>query len=129
MDAPENFRPKALDGLPRLDCNGCRKCCLGDTITLLPSDNPALYKTKRAANGALHIAKGKDGNCVYLGKRGCQIQSIKPAMCRSYDCRQHAYAVSQLPEAAQGNRWDLPAVAEGRDRLKALGVEVGAHDS
>jgi hypothetical protein len=108
--------------LPPLNCAGCRTCCLGDTVLLTPQDDPARYKTKRTDRG-LALAKGKDGNCVYLGKRGCQIYGRQPAMCRAMDCR--AYALRR-PDLAVLSGAALATAREGRRRLALLGALVQA---
>jgi Fe-S-cluster containining protein len=72
-----------IAALPKLVCGGCRTCCLGDTITLTPQDNPLLYRTVPGAAGGRELAKGADGNCTYLTAAGCSIHGAAPAMCRS----------------------------------------------
>lgn len=111
-------------GLPPLACNGCRKCCLGDEILLGVGDDPQRFKTKRRADGAFVVRRKKNGNCIYLGARGCTIQFAKPVMCRQYDCRTHAQIVSRMPPDMQAARLHQPAVLEGVARLRAAGVEV-----
>lgn len=109
--------------LPPLNCNGCTTCCEGDTITLVEGDNPALYKTK-LVNGRRVLAKGKDGNCIYLGKRGCQRHSQpRPLMCQALDCRLYALQVENYPPALKADRMaseqNRRVVLEGRKRLGA----------
>lgn len=95
--------------LPPLNCAGCRKCCLGDTIKLQPWEDPSRWKTK-LVDGRRVLRKGKDGNCVYLGKQGCRIQGGKPHACRWYDCR----VAAQL-----GVNPDRPATLRGVQLLNA----------
>lgn len=107
--------------LPPLNCAGCRTCCLGDTVKLVPGDNPKLYKKKRGPDGVYVLAKGKDGNCVYLGKRGCEIQTTKPYECRRLDCRKYALEVDAREPAHKAETLANPrrraVVEEGRRRL------------
>jgi hypothetical protein len=110
--------------LPALNCNGCRKCCLGDTIVLGPTDNPALYKTRRREDGAYVLRKKKDGNCLYLGPSGCTIQTTKPKLCRDFDCRVYAQRIAALPSELQRYRVDRPSAKEGAKRLAELGMPV-----
>lgn len=112
--------------LPPLNCAGCRKCCLGDEILLdrEQGDDPSQFKTRRRPDGAVAVARAKDGSCVYLGKSGCTIQTRKPAMCRAYDCRRHALAVAEMAEAQQIERMAWPAVQEGFRRLIESGVRI-----
>lgn len=112
-----------MTDLPALNCHGCRKCCLGDTITLRPEegDDVTRYKT-RLDGGRRVLAKGKDGNCVYLGKRGCQIHGRQPHDCRIFDCR--AYFL-RYEHDDEGLRLRLQSQAresllEGRRRVAEL---------
>lgn len=93
--------------LPPLNCAGCRTCCLGDTITLLPGDDPAQYKTK-LVGGQRQLAKGKDGNCIYLGPKGCKIHSRAPKMCKALDCRKYALMFAEWPKDKQAARLANP---------------------
>lgn len=112
--------------LPPLNCAGCRTCCLGDTVALHPGDNPAAYKTK-LVDGRRVLAKGKDGNCIYLGPKGCTIHGRQPQECRAFDCRKYALMFEGWEPAQQQARLDHPrmrkAIAEGQRRL---GREVTA---
>lgn len=110
--------------LPPLKCGGCRKCCLGDEVLLIDGDDPARFKTKLRADGKRAVARRKNGNCVYLGARGCTIQFDKPRMCQSYDCREHAMTVSQMSADKQAARQEAPPILEGIARLRAAGVVV-----
>lgn len=113
-----------MDALPPLACNGCRKCCIGDEVLLSPGDDPARFKTKLRPDGKRALARKKDGNCVYLGSRGCTIQFDKPQMCRFYDCRNHALAIAKMTPYMQAARLEQPSVLEGIARLRAAGVQV-----
>jgi Fe-S-cluster containining protein len=97
-------------GLPPLKCGGCTACCRGDTVALCPADNPSAYKTK-AEGGRLVLAKGSDGNCVYLGKSGCKIHHRKPFACRMYDCR-----LDYRMSVQQGQAYRLAGAACQRGR-------------
>lgn len=108
--------------LPPLNCGGCRKCCLGDKIMLLPGDDPSQFKTV-AEGGRLVLQRGFDGNCVYLGATGCSIYGAQPKMCQAMDCRRYARDVQRLPFAERAKRLLNPLVGpviqEGLDRLSA----------
>jgi len=109
--------------LPPLNCGGCRTCCLGDTITLLPGDDPAQFKTK-LVDGRRQLAKGKDGNCVYLGPKGCKIHGRAPQMCRLLDCRKYALIFKTLGPEDQAVRRAMPGISatldEGFRRLACI---------
>lgn len=107
--------------LPPLSCNGCRKCCLGETITLVRGDDPAKFEHEvDPERGVLVLKKGDDGNCVYLNETGCSIYGAQPIMCRSFDCRVYALNIATLPEWQQALRAQLPSLIEGRRRLAEL---------
>lgn len=115
-----------MDVLPPLKCNGCTVCCQGDTIYLQPGDDPAQYKTK-LVNGQRVLAKRKDGNCVYLTKRGCSIHNRQPQECRRFDCRVYAQDVAKLPRVEQLKRSQgRPArvIIVGLTKLREIGIEV-----
>lgn len=103
-------------------CNGCIRCCLGDTIRLLPGDDPSQYQTipHPLQPGALALAKGADGNCVYLTAAGCSIHGRAPRMCREMDCREIARRVSFTQARKLAARHALPAsvYARGRELLR-----------
>jgi hypothetical protein len=120
--------------LPSLQCNGCKLCCIGDTIALKPGeDNPALYKTKLGADGVRVLAHGKDGNCYALGKQGCQIHHIAPAMCRAFDCRRYVLNIIQQDEQVQGTRWkdktSGPVMRQGVKKLAEAGIRIAGLES
>lgn len=109
--------------LPKLDCAGCTTCCRGDDIYLMRQDDPAQYRTVLRRDGRIALAKGADGNCVYLGQGGCTIHGRAPAMCRTFDCRAYFLALERRPRLLEG-RLASPAtretVLEGRRRVAAL---------
>lgn len=86
------------DLLPPIECGGCRKCCQGDTITLMGSDDPEAFKTD-VVDGRHVLQKRIDGSCVYLAKDGCSIYERQPTMCRVFDCRGYYLSLEGDPEA------------------------------
>lgn len=101
------------DHLPPLNCASCKKCCIGDTVKLLPDEDASRWKTK-LVEGRRVLAKGKDGNCVYLGKNGCRIQNDKPLACQLYDCR-IAFELSTKPDKQHLVDPSHPATQQGRE--------------
>jgi len=77
-------------------CNGCTRCCRGDAVRLLPGDNLRRYQTEphNRFPGQLMLAHKPNGDCVYLGERGCTIQEDKPIMCQEMDCRNIAQSLT-----------------------------------
>jgi Fe-S-cluster containining protein len=109
---------------PPVQCGGCRICCLGDTVALVQGDDPAQFKTK-LVDGRRVLAKGKDGNCVYLGQKGCKIHGRQPIACRTLDCRRDYLALSCDPEALarlSQNPHTRKVLEEGRRRAELLPV-------
>jgi hypothetical protein len=106
---------------PPVSCNGCRTCCEGDRVALLPGkDNPSLYKTKMFG-GVRVLAWGKDGNCIYLGPKGCKIHDRKrPFACETLDCRRD-YALHRNNQATMDWIATRPhtakVIAEGKRRF------------
>lgn len=120
----QRFLPlrKAMDDLPPLICAGCRACCVGDKIAIMPErgDDHRKWKTDRQADGTRTLRRGADGNCIYLGPDGCTIHGRQPYMCRAYDCRKHYLAVlAKDGEAGVSARIEagLKGIEEGRARV------------
>lgn len=66
-------------------CGTCTECCKGfDPIWLLPAEMG--FKEQRI-DGARALQHKFNGDCVYLGDKGCTIHETKPFACRLYDCR------------------------------------------
>ena len=78
-------------------CNGCRLCCRGDAVRLLPGDDPSHYKTVRhdTIRGALMLDHKPNGDCIYLASAGCSIHETKPLMCKEMDCRIIAQTITR----------------------------------
>lgn len=111
--------------LPPLDCNGCRKCCIGNNrATLRPDRGDVLkeYVHRPGPNGTRVLDKGKDGNCVYLGKTGCQIYNRRPYECRTFDCRTYFLRLedNQMAFDARLGTEAGEAMMEGRTRVRRL---------
>lgn len=71
-------------------CNGCTLCCQGDTIRLLPEDDPAQYKTEPhwMDSTKLMLAHQRNMDCIYLDRAiGCTIHGNAPTICKEMDCR------------------------------------------
>lgn len=73
----------------KVPCGSCRLCCQGDAVRLMPSDPKHLYKTEPHPYfiGQWMLAHKENGDCVYLGDKGCTIYSSRPSQCRTLDCR------------------------------------------
>lgn len=112
--------------LPPLSCGGCKKCCRGDTITLMEGDDPTRYKT-RLVDGRRVLRRRKDGDCIYLGSKGCTIWPGQPRMCRAFDCRTYALGIATMDGPEQAERLQRASCREGIARLAKLGHDVAAY--
>jgi hypothetical protein len=76
-------------------CKGCTACCRDNPgIFLHPDegDDISAYQAVEDANPltgetCYRLAVKENGDCVYLGERGCAIYDSRPVICRSFDCR------------------------------------------
>jgi Fe-S-cluster containining protein len=69
-------------------CNGCTACCRHDRIALDPQrgDDLRAYQWHMEL-GRPTLDRKANGECMYLGPRGCTIHDKLPDICRRFDCR------------------------------------------
>jgi Fe-S-cluster containining protein len=79
-------------------CNGCSACCKSMVLILpekgdriddyqhVPANltGPLLEKYGQFRRA---LAQKPNGDCVYLGEKGCTIYDRAPQMCKQFDCR------------------------------------------
>ena len=87
-------------------CNGCQACCTNELLILHPEhgDRPGDYLTKVVRHPftgeiVLGLQQKDNGDCIYLGERGCTIHERRPAMCREFDCRRFVEGLLAMPRA------------------------------
>lgn len=75
-------------------CNGCITCCKNEMLVLHPEegDKAADYLTREVKHPftgqpAVALQVKENGDCIYLGEKGCTIHGRAPAICREFDCR------------------------------------------
>lgn len=71
-------------------CNGCTACCRGrDVVRIFKDEDASQWKTEPHIfmKGHLMLSHQPNGDCFYLGEKGCTIQETKPQMCKEMDCR------------------------------------------
>lgn len=115
MDLPSE------DSLPPLKCEGCIACCIKDSVSLMPDEDPAQYRTT-IIGGTHYLERNAEGNCVYLTPTGCSIHDRRPFVCRRYDCRIFAMRMSKLSASERAKRAHLEAPRIGRRKLAELGI-------
>lgn len=59
-------------------------------------DNVLDYDTQ-IVEGRLALKWKDNGDCIYLGEKGCTIWPRRPAVCKEFDCRE----IFSWPKAAQ----------------------------
>lgn len=103
-------------------CNGCRRCCIGDAVRLLPHERAEDYETEPHpyAAGQRMLAHDANGHCIYLGEEGCTIYDRRPQQCRDMDCRLIArrFSYTQARKLHADGRMPYPVWAMGRALLR-----------
>ena len=111
----------APDSVP---CDGCTRCCHGDAVRLLDSDDLSKYQTEPHPYmpEVRVVAHKPNGDCLYLGDEGCTIHDTKPQMCREMDCRRIAMAITwtQARKAAAGGVLRMDVWRRGKELLARL---------
>lgn len=78
-----------MEETANVPCGSCNLCCKKTLVLLLPDhgDKPETYETEPFDEG--RVLKWKpNGDCFYLGEKGCTIHGRAPFMCRIFDCRE-----------------------------------------
>jgi uncharacterized protein len=111
-----------MTALGNVPCNGCRACCLHDTIPLLPERGDLIWTYEHEVIATAVLWYGETGECIYLGPDGCTIHDRAPAICRAFDCREiflsktRAERLALIKSGVVSNEVFLA----GRKRLKTL---------
>lgn len=115
-----------------VDCKGCGSlCCKGDKIVLHPreGDDPSLYLTEPTLHDltgerVLMLQHADNGDCVYLGAKGCTIYDRRPVICREFDCALSFMKMTKVQRREAVRRgWVDPAViARGKKLAIARGL-------
>jgi Fe-S-cluster containining protein len=106
-----------VQAVTAVDCNGCKACCYS-LIILQPSDNPANYATEQLSNGHLALARRPNGECVYLGPKGCSIWPEHPTICKAFDCARHylTFSRKQRRQMLARKQYDPAIYKAGKER-------------
>lgn len=116
-----------------VDCNGCRACCRREAIILIPEDTDPLLlaacdvidaPNPYSDEATTRVLRHRDnGDCVFLGERGCMIYAQRPVMCRTFSCVkfvQKAMAnmsTSKLRKRIRAGEFDSAVWNAGMSRL------------
>lgn len=104
-------------------CNGCTMCCKNDAVRILPHEDASRWQTvpHDYMPGQRMLAHKVNGDCVYLGDKGCTIQDGKPQICGEMDCRNIANALTFTQARKMAARGAIPIALwrKGKDMAKA----------
>jgi Fe-S-cluster containining protein len=73
-----------------LKCGACTTCCQWGSDTAI---RPVLTLGEEKLfdndfhKGSYALKAKSNGDCVYLGNKGCTIYKSRPMQCKSFDCR------------------------------------------
>jgi Fe-S-cluster containining protein len=113
-----------LPGLPqphiaKIDCGSCRKCCKGDQLIILTdADDPNRFQCHEIRPGVYAVDRAANGDCIYLGDKGCTIWGRHPEVCRIFDCAAFVKRMDERAFDGVGPRLGGEVVREGRRRLR-----------
>jgi Fe-S-cluster containining protein len=88
----------------------------------LPAGMLAAFRARGLKKFLLRLRHAANGDCVYLGAKGCTIYEDRPAVCRNFDCRL-AFLMSTREERRMGIKTGAlskAVFAAGRKRLNTL---------
>lgn len=111
-----------LPGLPagtvKIDCGSCRKCCRGgNLIVLQEGESPADYDCYEFQPDLFALRRQPNGDCVYLGPKGCTIHGRHPVICKVFDCMGFVKRMDAGAFDYVGPRVENDIVKEGRRRI------------
>jgi len=110
-------------------CNGCTLCCRNEALVLHPEcgDDIESYETEPythplTGEPVRRLKHKPNGDCIYLGERGCTIHERAPVICQEFDCRRLflKFSRNERRELIRKGILDKDTMAAGRDRLSSL---------
>jgi Fe-S-cluster containining protein len=83
--------PARADQLDKiLACGGCTACCRNVRVEVSSSEaqglDTILIRREDMPISTRMLRQRDNGECVYLGPKGCEIYERRPAMCRVFHC-------------------------------------------
>jgi hypothetical protein len=92
---PGSMTQKLVDHNPfsaNVPCNGCTLCCRTLIVPLADEEYEqyqwAWVRTRAGEILGRALQRKPNGDCVYLGDRGCTIHDRAPHVCKRFDCRE-----------------------------------------
>lgn len=112
-------------------CGSCRACCQNELVVLFPEqgDDPSTYEHTIVDDGQGHkflaLKMKPNGDCIYLGEKGCTIHDRAPAVCKSFDCRLYFLSMTRNDRrlVEKSAKHKAPIFEAARVRLKTLTPE------
>ena len=104
-----------------LQCGRCTACCKRELVPLMPGDDMGLDAV--SFQGVQVLRHKENGDCIYLGKRGCKIYDRRPQVCRSFDCRKFALGAMRGIGSMLEVRKDPDVIRAGMERMNTLTQE------
>ena len=120
-------------------CGRCQACCKNEAVVLQPAkgdvvesylhwvmDGPIVEATALSLGidtKTLPVLQRKpNGDCIYLGPKGCTIHDRAPVMCRIFDCRK--WYIKFMKSGQQTlHKKHQPILEAGRKRLDTLPLQ------
>jgi len=116
-------------------CNGCTACCQNELLMLHPEmgDIVEAYETQAVTNPItgerrMALKQKPNGDCLYLGDKGCTIHDRAPAICKAFDCRRFFLNIGSRNERRRLLKTGYitkDVIEAGRKRLNTLSGSLG----
>lgn len=121
-----------------IDCDGCTACCKGHDGPIILTEEQSDYQCHKDSKGQWRLDQTEEGQCVYLGDRGCSIHGTSeewgegtdpadnldgptqpPRICRDFDCRSVIIKFNNrgLDQMVRAKQLPLDVVIQGRKKL------------
>ena len=104
-----------------LQCGRCTACCKRELVPLMEGDDMSL---DAVLFQGMHVLRHKEnGDCIYLGKRGCKIYDRRPQICKAFDCRKFVLGSMRGIGSMLAVQKDPEVVRAGMERMNTLTEE------
>ena len=91
IDARPNADPARTELVDKiLACGGCTACCRNTKVEVSADEaqglDTVLIRRPDLPISTRMLRQRDNGDCIYLGPKGCEIYERRPAMCRAFHC-------------------------------------------